>query len=386
MFNFPAIFIANGTAVTLLIIILVSSKKPLRNAFLDEKMYYAMVILNIMQCLFETLGFLLDGKMAYGYHALLTALDTVLFINGIIFAYFWTIYADYKLFADMKRIKRKYPFIAIPAVLVIIGGLINLATPVFFVIDKYNTYQRTNLFIIPYIVTYFYLAYGVALFYSYRKEINKYLHMPAVLFLTPIIIASLLQFLFYGYSLMWLGVSIGLISLFINVQNESSYVDGLSGLFNRRYLERLLSIYSKKETASDITAGIMLDIDNFKSINDSFGHLVGDDAIHTVGKMLYAAVGDRGVICRYGGDEFIILTHIRSQNEITDMIDIIKTQASLLNESEEKPYKIGFSIGYSTYESKHESADDFLKKIDAFMYRDKKRKFDEKIIPDRRRN
>jgi PleD family two-component response regulator len=86
-------------------------------------------------------------------------------------------------------------------------------------------------------------------------------------------IGSLLQFFFYGYSLVWLGVSIGMVYLFINVQNESSYVDVLSGLFNRQYLGNLLLMYSEKKDAAGIPAGIMLDIDNFKSINNTFGHV-----------------------------------------------------------------------------------------------------------------
>ncbi|MDI9460672.1 MAG: GGDEF domain-containing protein [Saccharofermentanales bacterium] len=386
MFNFPAIFIANGTAILLLFIILFSSKRPLRHGFLDEKMYYMMVILNILQCLVESIVFILDGKTGYGFHALLMVLNTSLFINNIIFAFSWTIYVDYKLFADIERIKQKYPFVAIPAVLIIIGCLINFVTPVFFVVDKYNVYQRTVLYLIPYVCTYFYLAYGVVLIYSYRSKVYQYLSLPAILFMVPIIIGSMLQFFFYGYSLVWLGVSIGMISLFINVQNEASYVDVLSGLFNRQYLNNMLLMYSKKRDTAGVPAGIMLDIDGFKSVNDRFGHLVGDDAIATAGNLLHTSVGDQGVVCRYGGDEFIILMYIHSQKEIMDMIDTIKTQVTLFNESEKKPYKIEFSIGYSTFERQHESVDDFLKKLDASMYEDKNRKIDGGMIPDRRRN
>ncbi|MGI6696383.1 MAG: GGDEF domain-containing protein [Christensenellales bacterium] len=384
MINFPAICIANGTAILLLLIILSSIKRPLRHGLLDEKIFYAMVVLNIIQCFVETLVFWMDGKLVYGYHTLLIVLNVILFIVNIIFAYSWPIYADYKMFTDMKRIKRIYPFVAIPAVLTIIGCLVNLATPVFFMIDKNNIYQRTDLFLIPYAVTYFYLAYGVILIYSYRKKVHKYLFLPAVQFMIPIMIGSLLQFFFYGYSLVWLGVSVGMVTLFINLQNESSYIDGLSGLFNRQYLGNLLLMYREKRNTAGMPAGIMLDIDSLKSINDQFGHIVGDDAIATAGKILHKAVGDKGVLCRYGGDEFIILMYINSQKEIVDMIDTIKTQAALFNESGKKPYKIGFSIGYSTYQCKHESMDDFLNKIDVSMYIDKKRKISEKIISDRR--
>jgi len=171
------------------------------------------------------------------------------------------------------------------------------------------------------------------------------------------------------------------------VQNESAYVDTLSGLFNRQYLNNtLLLMGSRKADAATVPAGIMLDIDGLKNINDRFGHTVGDDAISAVGKILHAAVGDKWEVCRYGGDEFIVFMYVNSQKEILDMIDLIKMHATLFNDSEKKPYKLNFSIGYSTYDSKYESTDDFLKKIDASMYEDKKRKICEGIMPDRRCN
>ena len=268
--------------------------------------------------------------------------------------------------------------------LIIIGSLINLATPVFFLIDEYNVYQRTDLYIIPYAVTYSYLAYGMILIYSYRNKAHKHLFIPAIMFMIPILIGSLLQFFFYGYSLVWLGVSIGMLSLFIHVQSEASYVDVLSGLLNRQYLNNILLTHRGKRDTTRELAGIMLDIDGFKSINDEYGHIVGDDAISATGKILRKAVGNKGIPCRFGGDEFVILMKIKSQKDLMDMVDKINTQATLFNESEKKPYKIIFSIGYSTYEREHESIDDFLKKIDTYMYEDKKRKFYEGILPDRR--
>lgn len=382
MYNFPAIYIANGTAVLLLLVVMLSIRKPPHHGLFEEKMYYAMIVINIMQCILEVVTFLLNGKIEY--RTLTVVLNVLLFSNSLIFSFFWTIYADYKLFADMRRIRRIYPFIAIPAVLMIIGCFINLVTPVFFVIDEYNVYQRTDLFFLTYVVTYSYLVYGVVLISMYRKKVHKYLFLPAVLFMIPVVIGSALQFAFYGYSLVWLGVSIGMIWLFINVQNEASYVDMLSGLFNRQYLNDILLMHSRKGDKGSILAGIMLDIDSFKEINNKFGHLVGDEAISAVGKILHTAVGSKGISCRYGGDEFIILMKTDSQKEVMDMIDTVRTKAALFNEAEKTPYQIHFSIGHSTYQSGHESTDAFLKRIDTAMYEDKRRKIDEGIIPDRR--
>lgn len=384
MFNFPAIYIANGTAIMLLLIILLSSKKPFRHWLFEEKIFYSMVIINIMQCLLETAAFVVDGNLAYGYRTFSIIVNTMLFINTVMFAYSWVVYVDYKLLTDMKRIRRRYPFVAIPAALIVIGCFINLVTPVFFVIDQHNIYQRTDFFIIPYAVTYFYLVYGMVLIYSHRKNVHKYLFFPATLFMLPIGIASVLQFFFYGYSLIWLGVSVGMISLFVNVQNEASYVDQLSGLFNRQYLKNMMLMHTSRGDSARTLAGLMVDIDGFKSINDNFGHLVGDDAITSTGKILRTAVGDKGMLGRMAGDEFILLMYINSQTEITDMIDVINTHTALFNETEEKPYKIHFSIGYSTYDSKRDSMDDFLRRIDNSMYEDKRRKLCEGIVPDRR--
>ena len=384
MINLPAIYIANGAAVLLLFIILLSSKKPTHHGLLDEKIYYSLVILNILQCLIEAAVMCIDGKTAYGYRALSLVLNDILFIFTIVFAYSLVVYADYKLFTDIKRIRRIYPVVAIPAALVIIGCLINLATPVFFAVDQNNVYQRTSLYIIPYVIVYSYMAYGVILIYWYRKKVHKYLFLPAVLFMIPIIIGSLLQFFFYGYSLIWLGVSIGMISLFINVQKEAAYVDILSGLYNRQYFNNILLMHSKNGGAAGALAGIMLDIDSLKSINDRFGHAEGDEAISIAGRILRAAVGHQGVLCRLGGDEFIILMHINSQKEIGELVDIIKAQVTQFNESGKKPYKIHFSMGYSIYQNEHGSIDDFIKKIDASMYEDKRRRIGAGILPDRR--
>lgn len=384
MINLPAILIANGTAILLLLVVLSSLKRPLIHGLLEDKVYYLMVIINILQCLIETIVFFMDGRMIPGYNISLLVLNAILFINTILFAFLWTLYADFKLFEDIRRIKRIYPFVAIPAAGIVICCLVNLWTPVFFSIDQNNIYQRTDLYIIPYAVTYFYLAYGVILVYANRKKVNKYLFLPVLLFMVPILIGSMLQYFFYGYSLVWLGVSIGMISLFTNIQNEASYVDGLSRLYNRQYFNNLTLAHIKGGDAGRVLAGIMLDLDDLKGINDEFGHLMGDDAITEVGKLLHRAVRKRGILFRFGGDEFVILIYINYLKEIMEIIEAVQAEVKLFNETGNKPYKISFSIGYSTFRVKDDTMDKFLKRIDDSMYEEKSRKIRDNIMSDRR--
>ncbi|NCB93044.1 MAG: GGDEF domain-containing protein [Clostridia bacterium] len=384
MTNLPAVFIANGIAIVLLVVLLLSSNRNMRYGLLDNKIFYAMVAFTILQCFMESAAFFIDGKLIPGYRILSIILNCVLYITDLVFAFLWTVYADLKLFSDTGRLKKVYPFVAIPAVLVIIGCIVNLFTPVFFSVSDANIYQRTGLYIIPYIVTYLYLAYGAILVYSYRNKVKRYFFLPAIIFMIPIIIGSLIQYFVYGLSLVWAGVAIALVSLYINVQNEASCIDALSGLFSRQYLNRYLYSESRKNGTGKALAGIMLDIDEFKKINDKFGHQVGDEAITAAGHILRNSVCAGDLVTRYAGDEFVIVMRVEDEKDIQDTIQQIIKNTESFNASGKSLYKLQFSMGYSIYGPHGDTVDAFLKRMDEAMYKDKKEKREKNILPERR--
>jgi diguanylate cyclase (GGDEF)-like protein len=87
-----------------------------------------------------------------------------------------------------------------------------------------------------------------------------------------------------------------------------SYLDGLTGIFNRRYFE--LRIMEEIERARRSRAGmavIIADIDQFKRLNDEFGHLLGDEVLRQVSSLFHQHLRKIDVVCRYGGEEFAIL-------------------------------------------------------------------------------
>jgi diguanylate cyclase (GGDEF)-like protein len=89
---------------------------------------------------------------------------------------------------------------------------------------------------------------------------------------------------------------------------ELSYLDGLTGIFNRRYFE--MRIGEEMERARRGNGGmalLMADIDQFKKLNDEFGHLLGDEALRQVSSLFHQQLRKIDVVCRYGGEEFAIL-------------------------------------------------------------------------------
>ena len=89
---------------------------------------------------------------------------------------------------------------------------------------------------------------------------------------------------------------------------EQSVRDYLTGLFNRRYMEETLDRELLRAARKHLSLGIiMLDVDEFKHFNDTWGHAVGDETLRKLGSLLFNQVRAEDIACRYGGDEFILI-------------------------------------------------------------------------------
>jgi diguanylate cyclase (GGDEF)-like protein len=83
--------------------------------------------------------------------------------------------------------------------------------------------------------------------------------------------------------------------------------DGLTGLPNRRYFDEFCALLSRRRRAEDSVGVLMIDIDKFKAVNDTYGHHVGDEVLRAVAAAIVGAVREDDVPARYGGEEFAVL-------------------------------------------------------------------------------
>ncbi len=363
---------ANGIGL----IILFSLFLNLRGKY-DKKKdeYYIftwMLIVNILQCIIEPITIIIDGRLFKGAILLSTVLNSLLFLNNIIFAMLWVIYADLRLRSFNIKTSNKYLLIFIPGILVIFGIILNLFFPIFFMITPDNVYQRTGIYIITYIITYFYLVWGMLTAYIIRRKKDKYVFLPAFNFILPIFLASVLQLVFQGVSLLWGGAAIGLMSAYLSLQDERASVDPLSGVFTRHYMNQYLDSLCKRTPSNQRISGIMLDIDKFKTINDQYGHLIGDEVIHKFGAILKNAVNGKGIVFRYAGDEFVVIVINYDKAQLIALTNAIYAELDKVN-AEENVYKIACSLGYATY-IPGETPNHFLKRMDDAMYTNKNNK------------
>ena len=368
--NIPAVLIANGLGASLMLLILIGKRRRMRMISYDGKFFYWMCQLCVVLCCLETIAFFVDGRLYPGARLVSILCNTMILLSAAVMAFLWVCYVDYKLFSDHRRLQTIYPLVAIPAVLMVLMSVANLFFSVFFTVDEANLYHRTPLFILPWFIVYGYMIYGTVLTHRFRKQADKYLFMPVILFLFPIYLGSLIQLFYYGISLIWASTAVGLTFLYINLQNEEAYLDPLTKLYNRSYLLHYLDHMVRHAKLGRRVTGIMLDINNFKLINDSFGHTEGDLVLRAVGKILLRSVQGEAVVVRYGGDEFVILAEDSSPQQVQDIQDGILRRLQSYNASGTVHLPISLSIGAAEFD--HENVYEFFQDMDLKMYKEKR--------------
>ncbi len=154
---------------------------------------------------------------------------------------------------------------------------------------------------------------------------------------------------------------------------DSLNQDYLSGTYNRKYLEEYIKNYFKKEKLENHkSAFIILDIDNFKSINDELGHTTGDYVIKESADKIKDIFYENSVISRIGGDEFIIFIENIENDKI--IINKIKSLLTLMNTSygrDEKNVKISASIGITFTTNNNSTFIDLYNEADTALYKAK---------------
>lgn len=144
-------------------------------------------------------------------------------------------------------------------------------------------------------------------------------------------------------------------------------IDRSTGAANGRYFFEMAEneVSRSKRYGGPITI-VYMDIDNFKSINDHFGHRIGDELLRHVAETMKEHVRDSDAVARLGGDEFAILLP-ETKKDSADAV-IYKVHDNLLQAMEKKNWPVTFSIGAVTFLQAPDSADEMIGKADELMY------------------
>jgi diguanylate cyclase (GGDEF)-like protein len=166
---------------------------------------------------------------------------------------------------------------------------------------------------------------------------------------------------------------------------EMAVTDGLTGLYNRRYFEMQidLEIEGADRLGQKLTL-MMLDVDNFKTFNDRYGHQEGDRVLATLGGIILSCVRDRDVACRYGGEEFTIILPGGQNSTAVEIYERIngELEAYRFGTEGQNAGRITMSIGVAEH-LPSESAANLVRRADQALYEAKARGRNQIIIASR---
>jgi diguanylate cyclase (GGDEF)-like protein len=152
---------------------------------------------------------------------------------------------------------------------------------------------------------------------------------------------------------------------------EQSSRDPLTGLFNRRYMEESLDREVRRAAREGYSLGVLLaDLDNFKQLNDAFGHAAGDAVLRRIGRFLAGAVRSEDIACRFGGEEFVVILPKASLDDAYRRAEALREgiKAGSLDEPDPFSPTATMSVGVAAYPEHGTSAAELILAADSAMY------------------
>ncbi len=159
---------------------------------------------------------------------------------------------------------------------------------------------------------------------------------------------------------------------YVDRVKQLAYLDGLTGIFNRRFFElRIMEEIERARRYGTGMAVIMVDIDQFKRLNDEFGHLLGDEVLRQVSSLFHQQLRKIDTVCRFGGEEFaILLTQTNGQHALTVAEKLRKMVETW--QFPGVPRTVTISAGAAAYPEHGTTRDDLVRAADAGLYAAKK--------------
>ena len=173
-------------------------------------------------------------------------------------------------------------------------------------------------------------------------------HSRGVLLFLPVLtgLAILIRPLVYQLSIVWLTSALGMLHLHFDRQNEKILTDPLTMIGNRRACEGYMLRHLSRPPREDRQMFVcLIDVDQFKSVNDSFGHLVGDEALKTVAEAMQNCLRQTDILIRYGGDEFLLLMPQSRPNGVESVIRRVQDAVQAARVPSHPELRLSVSIG-----------------------------------------
>lgn len=333
-----------------------------------DKVLVAFMLYFLADCVWAGI---VDGILPKG---LIYGVSFLIYVFMVATVYYWFAFVmAYEQVPDrekpLRRILFLLPFVLSSVVLI----LLFFIAPELLINDALESQPLFNAFLsgVPDIYMIAILFYTITRARKEEKASEKKKHLFIGFFPLIVSVGGLVQSIFLLYVPVYCFTCLILMLVFyIESIEQRISADPLTGLNNRGQLNRYCAQRSNLYMGDRLTIVIMMDIDRFKSINDTYGHAEGDNALIIVANALKKVVNRHSMpsfLCRYGGDEFILILHPKGIDEVEPLILEIRGEI----DQEEGQYPLSVSAGYDTLSDTNDSIQDCIIRADKKLYLDK---------------
>lgn len=363
--------IINVYSIGIVIIIFIFSLRENGEENLQNKLYKGILMTTILMLAVDILS-RFDGRPDTVYPLINQLGNFTIFLLSPVISSLWLLYVHDQIYQNEEKTKRlMYPILAVNGANIMLL-FITQVTGWYYLIDAGNIYRRGPLFWIAGLFTCGLVFVASVLTVLNRGKINKKQVFSLLFFAVPPCVCTVLQIIFYGLSIILNGIVFSLLIVSLNIQNYNMYTDYLTGVYNRKKLEVYLKQRIGSSTQFKTFSAIMVDLDNFKNINDTYGHDMGDNALQICTKLLSGCLRSNDFVARFGGDEFFIILNISDSGKLEEVVARIRNCINNYNKTGDRPYELSFSMGYAVYDyNSGLNTEEFQKQIDKLMYENK---------------
>ena len=270
-----------------------------------------------------------------------------------------------------------FTFAAIPVFILVLLYITSFLTGLIFQITPEETVVPGPLYAASGIVDNLYgfaiIFHALYLIRKHKEKDNLSTYMVQIFFIVICTVGGILDAVVSNSPIMPLAICLSFVYLFISIQEPQIYNDALTGLNNRRrtdiYLRELLA-GSRGNAPMHL---FMLDVDDFKQINDIQGHLAGDRALQAVGKALQAVTDEyKGFVSRWAGDEFLMILPAERDGLLEEIRGKIAHSISLEAQGADISGPLEVSIGHTFHAAETaETPSELIQRADLALYQDK---------------
>ena len=273
----------------------------------------------------------------------------------------------------LTRFTMSFPF-AISVITLIVTYLI---APRLLIDENLKTTRMFDVFLVcvPYIYLIAIIIYVMKRALHEENPMRKRKHLYIGFFPIMVVAGGLLQMLLMpALPIFCFSGTILMLIFYIQSMDAQISTDPLTKLNNRGQLTRYVSQPSNLRMEGRATYVMMIDVNDFKMVNDTYGHAEGDGALVIISKSLVKVAQGTSMplfLGRYGGDEFVMIVHPTSEDEIIKMADDIRNSVRERCKLEKKPYELSVGIGYDELLSEPDTIQKCTQRADSKLYLDK---------------